>query len=108
MVGVEDVGELPPSSLQVGAPYPNPFNPVTKVRLYVPPVGGAGSTLDLSVFDLKGRRIRTLRSGAIEVGWHTITWDGTDDRGRGQSSGLYFLRARSGNAESVHKMTLVK
>ena len=64
--------------------------------------------LDLAVFDLKGRRVKVLRSGAIEAGWHTISWDGTDDGGRAQASGLYFMHSRSGGKAAITKMTLLK
>ncbi|MBU8871922.1 MAG: VCBS repeat-containing protein [Gemmatimonadales bacterium] len=107
-VGVEEDVDLPPSSFQVGSPFPNPFNPITKVRLYVPDANGGMGALDLSVFDLKGRRVKLLRSGAIEAGWHTITWDGTDDSGRTQASGVYFMQASSGTNARIHKMTLIK
>jgi Peptidase family C25/FlgD Ig-like domain/FG-GAP-like repeat len=107
-IGVEDGADLPPANFQVSAPFPNPFNPVTSVRLYVPEGQGGVGELELTVFDLKGRRVKALRTGVIETGWHTITWDGTDDGGRTQASGVYFMSARSGSRSNVHKMTLVK
>ncbi|MFO7653144.1 MAG: C25 family cysteine peptidase [Candidatus Krumholzibacteriia bacterium] len=97
-----------PRSLTVPRPYPNPFNPSTTVRLFVPGRGSDDGRLDLAVYDLKGRRIRTLHRGGIAEGWHTWTWDGRDDGGRDLSSGLYFLRAQTGERAVVHKMTLVK
>lgn len=108
VIGIEDDEDLPPSSFQISAPFPNPFNPVTSVRLYVPEGQNGQGQLELVVFDLKGRRVKALRSGAIEAGWHTIAWNGTDDAGRTQPSGVYFMQAKSGGRASVHKMTLVK
>ncbi len=107
LVSVDENNHLPAAVFQVDAPYPNPFNPSTSVRLHVPLVNGS-SSLELDVYDLQGRKIRTLHNGAISSGWHTLVWDGRDNTGRAQSSGLYFMRARSGQQSSIHKMTLVK
>ncbi|PID80303.1 hypothetical protein CSB20_07825 [bacterium DOLZORAL124_64_63] len=107
LVGVESDQDVPAAGLVLGDPYPNPFNPSTSVRLHVP-AGRGGGTLELVVYDLQGRKVRTLHSGKISSGWHTMVWDGRDDGGRGQSSGMYFMRAVSGSQESIHKMTLVK
>ncbi len=107
LVGVDDVADLPAATFKVEAPYPNPFNPSTSIRLHVPVVKGA-SSLELNVYDLQGRKVRTLHNGPISSGWHTMIWDGQDNSGRNQSSGMYFMRARSGGSSSIHKMTLVK
>ena len=108
LVDVEDGGQdVLPTALQVGAPYPNPFNPSTKVRLYVPGEG-TSSELELGVYDLHGRLVRTLHQGPIATGWHTMVWDGRDNSGKGQASGLYFMRARSAGKVQIKKMTLVK
>ncbi|MCP4293443.1 MAG: hypothetical protein GY780_16575 [bacterium] len=107
LVGVDNDGELPAAAFQVDAPYPNPFNPSTSIRLHVPVIDGS-SNLELVVYDLQGRKVRTLHNGPISSGWHTLVWDGRDNGGRTQSSGMYFMRARSGAVASIHKMTLVK
>ncbi|RKZ19217.1 hypothetical protein DRQ50_02555 [bacterium] len=104
LIGAGDPGEVPAVNLLVDAPYPNPFNPSTSVRLYVPRDG----QLRLDVYDVQGRRVRTLHAGAISQGWHTMTWDGRDETGRTQASGMYFMRAQGDRDVSVQKMTLLK
>lgn len=105
LMGVGDEpGEVPPAAFRMASPYPNPFNPSTSVRLYVPREG----ELRLLVHDVRGRQVRTLHDGRIGAGWHVMTWDGRDDGGRLQASGLYFMRAVADQAVSIHKMTLVK
>ncbi len=104
LVAVPEDDLIPAAGLTVTNPYPNPFNPSTTVRLYIP----AGGALELGVYDISGRKVRTLHSGAIGAGWHTLVWDGQDDSGRGQASGLYFMRAVSQGQSSIQKMTLVK
>jgi hypothetical protein len=100
--------EVVPRSLQVSAPYPNPFNPSTTIRLYLPGAAGSRQLLDVSIYDVQGRRVRTLHDGVMEPGWQTWVWDGQNDAGRAQASGLYFLRARSGSESVVKKMSLIK
>jgi len=101
-------GELPDANLLVTLPYPNPFNPSTSIRLYVPGAAGSQEPLEVSIYDLRGRRVTTLHDGPINVGWHTLIWDGRDTEGRGQASGVYFLRARNTRQSVIQKMSLVK
>ena len=95
-----------PRAFTVMPPHPNPFNPVTKIRLYVAP--GPDTRLEVAVFDLRGRRVRRLFAGEAGPGWRDLTWDGRDDSGRGQASGIYFVRARQARETATFKMTLVK
>jgi hypothetical protein len=104
VTAVEDPEDVPLANFTVGAGYPNPFNPSITVRLYIP----KGSDLDLAVYDVKGRKVRSLHTGGISSGWHTMVWDGRDDAGRGQASGMYFLRGANAGEVSVQKVTLVK
>lgn len=95
---------VPSVPLQLERPYPNPFNPSTKISLYV----AARGDLQVDIYDVQGRRVRALHAGPIEAGWHTLVWDGRDDGGRGQASGVYLVRARAAGEDGVQKMTLVK
>ncbi len=96
------------NELVVKAPYPNPFNPSTSITLFVPGLPGTNSDVRLKVYDVKGRRVRTLFAGPVSAGWHTWVWDGRDNAGKQQASGIYFLRAASGGKSEVHKMSLIK
>jgi len=100
--------EVPGTDLFVTPPYPNPFNPSTSIRLYVPGTAGSQQQLEVHIYDLRGRRVSTLHDGPANVGWHTLVWDGRDTEGHGQASGVYFLRARSTQQTVIHKMSLVK
>jgi len=104
MSAVEDPEDVPTANFTVNSVYPNPFNPSTTVRLYIP----QSSDLELAVYDVQGRKVRTLHTGGISAGWHALVWDGRDDAGRGQASGMYFMRATNEGDVSVQKMTLVK
>ena len=84
--------------------YPNPFNSETSIHYSLP----SHSDVDLSIFDLYGRRIRTLVNEPLQAGYHTTIWDGRNEAGIPVSSGLYFYRINAGNFTKVRKMTMVK
>ena len=83
---------------------PNPFNPQTQVSFDLPYRG----EIDVGVYDVLGRRIRGLISGASKPGFHTIIWNGTDNSGRNVASGTYFLRLRFEDQISIRKMLLLR
>ncbi len=84
---------------------PNPFNPLTKI-VYGAPAGGG--RVEMAVYDLSGRRVRTLVSGQVPAGRHEVVWDGTDGSGRVVASGVYLVRLQTPAGVLVRKMTLVE
>jgi hypothetical protein len=84
---------------------PNPFNPVTTIRFSVPE-GGASTRLE--IFDVSGRRVKTLVDGYRAAGPHSITWRGDDSDGRKLPSGVYFYRLIAAGATETRKMLLLK
>ena len=84
--------------------YPNPFNPLTVIRFSVP----SRRHVELAVYDVRGRKVRTLVQGVLPAGAHQVAWQGRDDVGRQVSSGLYFCRLTAGAESLVHKMLLMK
>jgi flagellar hook assembly protein FlgD len=55
-----------------------------------------------------GQHVRSLVSGRVGEGMHTVRWDGTDENGRAVSSGVYLYRIRTGNFVASRKMLLLK
>jgi len=84
--------------------YPNPFNPETVVGFNV----GKAGFVEVSVYNVRGERVRVLANGLYGAGKHHVVWDGCDDMGRGVGSGVYFYRMRAGGAVETRKMVLVK
>jgi hypothetical protein len=84
--------------------YPNPFNPITTIRFIAP---GTDPVL-LTVYDVNGRRVKTLVSRALSPGPHEVQWDGTNERGASVSSGVYLYRIVSGNWHQTKKLVLLK
>ncbi len=96
-------GIVPGFDLHANAP--NPFHPTTQIRFVVPPAGGQAR---LAVYDVTGRRVRTLADGFASGGEHAVRWDGTDEAGRQLPSGIYFCRLEGAGASRVRKMALLR
>ena len=91
--------------------FPNPFNPRMTVEVDLAALGatGAADEVTVEVFDLRGRRVRTLLRGPLTGGLrHGLTWDGRDDDGHGLASGVYLVRVRSGERSACRKVALVR
>jgi hypothetical protein len=84
---VTDVSPAP-AKLDFALPAPNPSADRTRLAFSLTVRG----PVDLSVFDLAGRRVRGLSSGVFDAGPHEILWDGRGEDGRLVPSGLYFAR----------------
>ena len=104
---VDDVTDAPdamPGDWALRPASPNPFNPSTTISYAVPHAG----PVTLRIFDVAGRRVRTLHDGAQRAGYHTVVWDGRDGAGRGVASGTYYYRLDGDGFVATRKMTLVK
>lgn len=85
-------------------PQPNPFNPSTTLSFELAAAGRAR----LVLFDLQGRRVRTLVDGELPAGPHACVWDGRDDAGRAATSGVYLARLTAGDQVRRVRLTLLK
>jgi hypothetical protein len=95
---------LTPSSSGYLMVQPNPFNPRTEIVFDLPRDGA----FDLSVFDVRGRRVRTLAAGDWPAGPHRVDWDGRDGEGRALSSGVYLVRLEGSGWRSVRDVQLLR
>jgi hypothetical protein len=84
--------------------HPNPFSPSTAISFSLL----AGAEVDLSVYNIQGRLIRTLVEDARPAGDYEVFWDGTDEYGTDVAAGVYLYRLRVGEAEETRKMILVR
>ncbi len=100
--------EKPAPSRPVLAPnYPNPFSSATRIEYRIPEGAPAGANVDLSIYDISGREIRTLAQGRQPAGTHVARWDGTDGNGRRVTAGIYFYRLRVGSESLTRKLVLI-
>ncbi len=91
--------------------FPNPFNPRITIDLDLSKVGSvaASSEVVIEIFDVRGRKVRTLHRGLLPTGKrHGMTWNGQDDSGRGLSSGIYLVQAQVGDRQVRQKVTLLR
>lgn len=86
------------------ANWPNPFNPVTQVRFHLSEAG----VVRLEVMDVNGRRVATVIDRHYEAGVHDLSWEGVDDQGTPQPSGVYFLRLSTDRGDFAQKAILLK
>jgi hypothetical protein len=100
---VADGDAIPAAGLSLSA-YPNPFNSETTVKFAVPTAGA----YSVEVFDVTGRLAREISGYAASPGWLEVRWDGKDRQGNALSSGVYFLRARSGARVETDRVLLVR
>ncbi len=84
--------------------YPNPFNASTVISYTL----REGGSVKLEVYDVLGRRTKTLVDGLQVAGRHEVIWDGTDQHGRPVGSGIYFYRLIAGDRAQFKKMVLMK
>jgi len=83
---------------------PNPFNPQTEIRFELAKAGNAR----LTIYDVTGRRVKTMHNGHLESGPHSLVWQGRDDGGRAVASGVYYLRMDTVEGVQHRKMMLLK
>lgn len=83
---------------------PNPFNPRTGVRFELAEPGA----VTVSVYDVAGRLVRTLRDEVLAVGEYLVHWDGEDTRGRGVASGVYLVVLQSSSGRDSRRVALIR
>jgi hypothetical protein len=91
-------------SYQLEDAYPNPFNPSTSIGFRLL----KSERADLEVYDVLGRLVRTLTNEVISEGYHTVVWDGKDDRGKDAASGVYFYHLSTPSFSAAHRLVLVR
>lgn len=103
--GVTDDSNVP-SPTTFGAARPNPFGRTTTISFDVR--APAPTRISLAVYDVAGRRVRTLLEGTVLPGTHDVTWDGRDERAHPVASGVYFCRLEQGGAVRSSKIVLLR
>lgn len=98
VVSNDETPELP-AAVRLHQNYPNPFNPSTTIQYSL----DQASDVDLSVFDVNGRRVATLVSGTSAPGTHEVIFDAG-----GLPSGLYLYRLQAAGQSATRKLMLIK
>jgi len=64
--------------------------------------------IELTIYNIKGQKVKTLYSGIADEGEHTIIWEGKNTNNKQVSSGIYFYKLKTGKKEMSRKMLLLK
>jgi len=96
--GEESVGS---SVLEIW-PNPSPHGVCIRYMLAVP------SEVRVEIFDVAGRRVKTLLHGRQSVGSKTVEWDGRDDSGHRVASGIYVARLAAGGRTMERKLVVLE
>ena len=99
-----DSAATPPPELSLAAPYPNPFNPATRLSFHLP----TRTRVELTIHDVRGRELTRLLDETLDAGSHALDWRGRDAQGHELPSGLYLLRLRSAGELRTRKLVLLR
>lgn len=107
-IGINIISTEIPEKFALEPNYPNPFNPVTKIKFVIPqhhlPLqGGDKEGVLLIVYDLLGHEVTTLVNEQLKPGSYSVDWDGTDF-----ASGVYFYSLITNEFTETKRMVLVK
>lgn len=97
-------GKPRPTTFMISQNYPNPFSGTTMIE-YAVPVSGR---VDLAVYDVTGKLVRTLVNDNQNVNYYRVAWDGRDNAGKLVASGVYFYKLTSGAFDKSMKMMYLK
>lgn len=98
-----ETGELP-ATLFLAQNYPNPFSGSTLIEYSI----SQTSSVELTVFNILGKQVRTFSRGIEQAGFHQIEWDGSSDGGEQLPSGSYFLIMQAGEGSVTRLVTLIE
>jgi len=93
------------NKIEIFQNHPNPFNPTTSISFSIPDE----SNVDLSIYNIKGQKVKTVANNQYEKGDHSVVWNGDNESGESVSSGVYFYKIMvNGKNEAMKKCLLLK
>jgi len=99
----EYVSNIAPIPL-IQSNYPNPFNPSTTIVFSIPET----EKVRVSIYNIKGQKIKDLLNTEMKRGNHRLVWDGKDSNNCYVGSGIYLIKLESGGKTSIRKAMLMK
>ncbi len=102
--GANSNGEDQIAESRVVSCYPNPFNPEVNIAFYLQQT----EMIDLTIYNIRGQKVRTLFTGVMSGGDHSCLWDGRDEKGIAQANGVYYYRLQTAGKTLSGKMVMLK
>ena len=103
LTSITQTGTEIPEVFKLYNNYPNPFNPVTKIKFDIPAVSGNSVPVKIAVYNLLGEEVTLLADKQMQPGRYEVNFDASM-----YSTGVYFYRIKAGEFTDVKKMILVK
>ncbi|NQV19102.1 MAG: T9SS type A sorting domain-containing protein [Armatimonadetes bacterium] len=103
-LGAGSGSNVPILATELGANYPNPFNPTTTISFTLK----EATEVKIDVYNITGQYVKTLINKHLEADNHNIVWNGNDNEGKSVSSGVYYYKMQAGRYTSTKKMILMK
>ena len=100
----KDNKSLIPDHYSLYQNYPNPFNPSTNISYDLP----ENIMVSINIFDLMGRKVRTLVNSKQAIGSKNIQWNATNENGQPVPAGMYIYTIQAGEFRQTRKMVLLK
>jgi hypothetical protein len=101
---VSIIDEILPITYNLYNAYPNPFNPVTRLRYVLP----EDVLVNITIYDMVGRVVNNLVSSQQNAGYRFTQWNATNNEGQPVSAGLYLYTIQAGEFRQTKKMVLLK
>jgi flagellar hook assembly protein FlgD len=101
-VGVSGSAQM--ASLRVSPAFPNPMRMGAVVELTLP----NAAQVDLTLYDVAGRKVRTLVAGPMQPGAHRVAWDGRDGNGTVVKAGVYFYEMRVDHWRAARRVVVLR
>jgi parallel beta-helix repeat protein len=102
--GVDYHPNATPKEFSIAQNYPNPFNPSTTIEYTLP----KDTQVRITIYNLLGRKVRTLVDEYQTAGRRRIVWDSKNDEGEEVASGIYFYQIKAGDFTQSKKMVIPK
>ena len=103
-LSINEYDAVTPNKFSLNQNYPNPFNPSTEISYNLP----QNDLVNISIYDLMGRSVKTLVSSNQIAGNHSVRWDATDDAGAPVSAGMYLYVVQTSDFSQSKKMIFLK
>lgn len=94
---------IPAARFRLLGSYPNPFRDKTEIRFSLP----AETEVEVSIYNLKGQKVREFSHSAFKAGINILQWDGNDNHDRLAAAGIYVIRMSSGKQSVSRKLLLL-
>ena len=101
--GPAQTAQALPKVTELAGVFPNPVRASARVDYNL----STEARVDLSVYDVRGARVRTLASGAFGPGRYSVAWDGRGDSGSRLGAGMYFVRMSAGRYVKTLKTAIM-